>query len=201
MPIAPIMLDARDAYLAADLMRFGGANQIELWLALREAWLRRGRVSTNTQRTTDTDPKPDFASPAHNEATVTFRAVAPDERNAHRRGSGSSSAITRRGSRRSPTRTRRRMPPAPGRTISTTSRPSCPARTSSSFRPAATATYDCAARSRRAGEHGDRLAPDELGVDREVRRRRVTGHGSRTCSTTPRPRTGNRRACLSRAGR
>ncbi len=32
MPVNPTMLQARDAALAADLMRFGGANQKELWL-------------------------------------------------------------------------------------------------------------------------------------------------------------------------
>ena len=35
------MLDSRDAYLAADRMRFGGANQAELWTAFARARLRR----------------------------------------------------------------------------------------------------------------------------------------------------------------
>jgi extracellular elastinolytic metalloproteinase len=80
MPVAPSMLDARDAYLAADRMRFGGANQTELWGAFAKRGFGEGASSTNNSRAeTDTDPKPDFASPTHNEATVTFRAVAPDE--------------------------------------------------------------------------------------------------------------------------
>ena len=83
MPVAPSMLDARDAYLAADKLRFGGANQAELWGAFAKRGFGEGAHSTNNSRAeTDTDPKPDFASPLHNEATVTFRAVAPDEGNA-----------------------------------------------------------------------------------------------------------------------
>jgi extracellular elastinolytic metalloproteinase len=83
MPVAPSMLDARDAYLAADRMRFGGANQLELWGAFAKRGFGEGAFSTNNSRDeSDTDPKPDFASPLHNEATVTFRAVAPDEANA-----------------------------------------------------------------------------------------------------------------------
>jgi hypothetical protein len=82
MPVAPSMLDARDAYLAADQMRFGGANQTELWGAFAKRGFGQGAWSTNNSRAeTDTDPKPDFASPNHTEATVTFRAVAPDEAN------------------------------------------------------------------------------------------------------------------------
>ena len=58
----PSMLEARDAYLAADLLRFGGANQNELW----QAFARRGfgraleheRVRGQRHR-----PGPDFAPP------------------------------------------------------------------------------------------------------------------------------------------
>ena len=60
MPTNPSMLQARDATLAADLMRFGGANQKELWLG----YARQGMGVTRPARTrtanTDTDPTPDF---------------------------------------------------------------------------------------------------------------------------------------------
>jgi extracellular elastinolytic metalloproteinase len=82
MPVAPTMLQARDAYLAADQMRFGGANQLELWRAFARRGFGETAFSTNTAADTDTDPKPDFASPVHNEAAVTFAAVAADEGNA-----------------------------------------------------------------------------------------------------------------------
>ena len=83
MPVAPSMLDARDAYLAADRLRFAGANQTQLWGAFAKRGFGEGAFSTNNSMgETDTDPKPDFASPAHNDATVTFRAVASDEANA-----------------------------------------------------------------------------------------------------------------------
>jgi extracellular elastinolytic metalloproteinase len=82
MPTAPTMLQARDAYLAADMMRFGGANQADLWLAFARRGFGEGALSTNTTADTDTDPVPDFSSPAHGEATVTFAAVASEEGNA-----------------------------------------------------------------------------------------------------------------------
>ncbi len=78
-PTAPSMVQMRDAQLAADMMRFGGANQDELWLAFARRGLGESATSTNTLSDSDTDPKPDFASPRQGEATVTFRAVASDE--------------------------------------------------------------------------------------------------------------------------
>jgi extracellular elastinolytic metalloproteinase len=72
MPTAPSMLDARDAYLAADRMRFGGANQAELWLAFARRGFGELATSTNGSAESDVDPKPDFSSPLHEEATVTF---------------------------------------------------------------------------------------------------------------------------------
>lgn len=74
MPTAPSMLQARDAYLAADLIRFGGANQSELWLAFARRGFGKDASSSNTTANTDTDPTPDFASPRHTNATVTFKA-------------------------------------------------------------------------------------------------------------------------------
>ena len=76
MPTAPTMLDARDAYFAADLLRFGGANQDLLWLG----FARRGfGENASVGGTGDTDPVPSFESPLHDEATVHFEAVAKDE--------------------------------------------------------------------------------------------------------------------------
>jgi hypothetical protein len=76
MPTAPTMLDARDAFLAADLMRFGGANQDLLWLG----FARRGfGEQASVAGTQDADPVPSFASPHHEPATLRFEAVAKDE--------------------------------------------------------------------------------------------------------------------------
>jgi extracellular elastinolytic metalloproteinase len=80
MPTAPSMIDARNAMLAADVMRFGGANQSELWLAFARRGLGQNASSTNTVGRaagveSDTDPLPDWGSPRHAGATVTFRAI------------------------------------------------------------------------------------------------------------------------------
>ena len=62
MPIAPTMLDARNAILAADTVRFGGANQDLLWLG----FARRGfGVNATTTGPNDGDPIPDHESPVH----------------------------------------------------------------------------------------------------------------------------------------
>jgi extracellular elastinolytic metalloproteinase len=75
-PGATNMLIARDAMLAADLARFGGANQVEIW----RAFAKRGMgVNANAVD----PPKPNFETPVEtNEATITFQAVASDEGNA-----------------------------------------------------------------------------------------------------------------------
>lgn len=68
------MLDARDAMLAADRMRFGGANQSALW----DAFARRGMGSDASTPTADSgDPKPGFVSPRSTPAKVTFTATSP----------------------------------------------------------------------------------------------------------------------------
>jgi len=72
MPTRPTMIDARNAILAADQTRFGGANQDILWRGFAERGL--GQLAT-TASDADTDPVPDFSSPDENNATVTFRAV------------------------------------------------------------------------------------------------------------------------------
>jgi extracellular elastinolytic metalloproteinase len=80
MPTNPTMVDARNAQLAADTMRFGGANQAELWLAYARRGLGRNAAATNgTGRTagveSDTNPLPDFEVPAQGNATLTFAAT------------------------------------------------------------------------------------------------------------------------------
>jgi extracellular elastinolytic metalloproteinase len=76
MPTAPSMLEARDAYLAADRARFGGANQAELWLAFARRGFGEAAASSNGSAESDVDPKPDFSSPLQTEAQVTFSVVA-----------------------------------------------------------------------------------------------------------------------------
>ena len=57
---ATSMLDARDAMLAADRMRFGGANQDVMWAA----FARRGMgVDASTVDADDDEPTPSFATP------------------------------------------------------------------------------------------------------------------------------------------
>ena len=58
--------------LAADMIRFGGANQDILWNAFAKRGLGEGAVSNGAG---DVDPTPSFTSPFANEATVTFRPV------------------------------------------------------------------------------------------------------------------------------
>jgi extracellular elastinolytic metalloproteinase len=83
MPTAPSMIDARNAILAADTIRFGGANQSELWLGFARRGLGRNATSTNgTGRASgvesDTNPLPDFEVPNQGNATLTFDATARD---------------------------------------------------------------------------------------------------------------------------
>ncbi|HET9242264.1 MAG TPA: M36 family metallopeptidase [Gaiella sp.] len=73
MPTTPTFLDARDAMLAADVIRFGGANQNRLWLAFAG---RGFGQNASTVGPDDGDPIPDFASPQHQEGTLVFEAVS-----------------------------------------------------------------------------------------------------------------------------
>jgi hypothetical protein len=66
------MVDSRDALLAADMIRFGGANQDLLWNAFAKRGLGQGAASNGH---TDPNPTPSFASPFADEATVTFVPV------------------------------------------------------------------------------------------------------------------------------
>jgi extracellular elastinolytic metalloproteinase len=79
MPTAPTFLDARDAYFAADMMRFGGANQDLLWLGFARRGFGENASVVGTQ---DAMPVPSWESPLHGEATLVFNAVAKDEGNA-----------------------------------------------------------------------------------------------------------------------
>jgi extracellular elastinolytic metalloproteinase len=87
MPIGPSMLEARDAYLAADLMRSSDptltwpSNQTELWREFARYGYGQGASSSNAFSDSDQDPIPDFSSPKAANAKVTFRAVAPDDGN------------------------------------------------------------------------------------------------------------------------
>jgi extracellular elastinolytic metalloproteinase len=66
------MVDSRDALLAADMIRFGGANQDLLWNAFAKRGLGDGASSNGPG---DPNPTPSFASPFADEATVTFAPV------------------------------------------------------------------------------------------------------------------------------
>src|SRR5262245_5718299 len=72
MPSTVSMLDARDAYLAADVMRFGGANQTELWHAFATRGMGSG-ASSDTNA--DDQATPSFESPSESNATITFDPV------------------------------------------------------------------------------------------------------------------------------
>jgi len=67
------MLDMRDNMLAADLVRFGGANQDIIWDAFAASGM--GRDAT-TNGGNDADATPSFASPFANNATVRLLPTA-----------------------------------------------------------------------------------------------------------------------------
>lgn len=71
----PTMLDARDAMLASDMTRFGGANQDLLWNTFASRGFGSGASQGSSE---DADPVPSFESPHANEATVTFKPVDLD---------------------------------------------------------------------------------------------------------------------------
>ncbi|MGH3458145.1 M36 family metallopeptidase [Aeromicrobium sp.] len=72
-PSGSTMLDSRDAMLAADRLRFDGANQAELW----DSFARRGMGETaSSPNAEDKDPVPGWSTPlADNEATVRFKSA------------------------------------------------------------------------------------------------------------------------------
>ena len=71
------MVDARNAMLAADLLRFGGANQDLLWNAFAGRGLGQGAASTSSN---DSDPTPSFASAYGDTATLRFNPTDEDGR-------------------------------------------------------------------------------------------------------------------------
>jgi hypothetical protein len=76
-PTAPTMLDARNSMLAADVMRFGGANQAAIW----GAYALRGmgkNAAVHASGTQDTNPVADFENPLGPNATVTFNLKSKD---------------------------------------------------------------------------------------------------------------------------
>jgi extracellular elastinolytic metalloproteinase len=83
-PAASSMLQMRDAMIAADLTRFGGANADELWLGFARGGMGEGATSTNNSLANtsnvepDNDPTPSFRSPEHRNAEVRFRARSTD---------------------------------------------------------------------------------------------------------------------------
>ncbi len=69
---ATSMLDARDAMLAADVMRFGGANQRLLW---REFANNGFGEDASTASTEDDQPTPGYRSPLEQEGTLRITAT------------------------------------------------------------------------------------------------------------------------------
>jgi hypothetical protein len=69
MPRAVTMVGARDAMLAADLTRFGGANQDLMWEAFAKRGLGKDATATSGS---DTAPKPSFKSGLSTDSTVRF---------------------------------------------------------------------------------------------------------------------------------
>jgi extracellular elastinolytic metalloproteinase len=74
-PVGPTMVDARNSLLAADVMRYGGANQQEIWKAFAQRGLGAA-AATHATGTQDTNPVPDFASPLGGNTNVTFELQA-----------------------------------------------------------------------------------------------------------------------------
>jgi extracellular elastinolytic metalloproteinase len=68
------MLDARDALIAADQMRFGGANRTELWRAFARSGMG---VKARTPDADAGNVTPSFAAPGGNR-TVAFRPTLPN---------------------------------------------------------------------------------------------------------------------------
>jgi extracellular elastinolytic metalloproteinase len=68
---ATSMLDARDAMLAADQMRFGGADLAVMWGAFARRGMGQG---ASTPDADSGDTQPSFASPRTRNGTVTFRS-------------------------------------------------------------------------------------------------------------------------------
>ena len=66
---ATSMLDARDAMIAADQMRFGGADTDVMWAAFARRGMGAGAAVADAD---DSEPTPSFATPTGPTSTVTF---------------------------------------------------------------------------------------------------------------------------------
>lgn len=71
------MVDARNAMLAADLLRFGGANQDLLWNGFATRGLGKDASSASSN---DNEPTPSFDSAYGNTATLRFSPSGDDDR-------------------------------------------------------------------------------------------------------------------------
>jgi extracellular elastinolytic metalloproteinase len=84
-PAATSMLDSRDAIIAADKLRYGGANQKELW----QAFAKRGMgADATTESANDHEPEAGFRDPVGTNGTVRFQvsatgAALPEETRVH----------------------------------------------------------------------------------------------------------------------
>jgi extracellular elastinolytic metalloproteinase len=74
-PVGPTMVDARNSLVAADMMRYGGANQTEIWRAFAKRGLGAA-AAVHATTVNDTNPVPDFASPLGGNTAVTFELEA-----------------------------------------------------------------------------------------------------------------------------
>jgi extracellular elastinolytic metalloproteinase len=74
-PVGPTMVDARNSMLAADVMRYAGANQTEIWRAFAKRGLGAA-AAVHATTVNDTNPVPDFASPLGGNTAVTFELEA-----------------------------------------------------------------------------------------------------------------------------
>jgi len=77
-PVGPTMLDARNSMLAADVMRYGGANQTAIWGAFARRGMGNAAAIHPALGVSDTNPVPDFGSPLENNAQVTFSLVSKE---------------------------------------------------------------------------------------------------------------------------
>ncbi|WP_309648624.1 M36 family metallopeptidase [Nocardioides sp.] len=71
---ATSMLDARDAMIAADRMRFDGENTKVMWDAFARRGMGKGASVPNAD---SSEPTPSFASPKSRNGSVTFRSTSP----------------------------------------------------------------------------------------------------------------------------
>ena len=113
-PAASSMLEMRNAMLAADLTRFGGANQEEIWLGFARGGMGDGATSIEQLARGPLQRRVRYRSdavvPARLSTTTRRSGSASGTRTAARSATpGSSSGTTRLGSRRSATPTRRRL--------------------------------------------------------------------------------------------